>query len=153
MLGGDKMLTANYNALAILLLIITMSPTSNQFPVRRPRSAHLSHEVTFETDGTTEQTGSIIMQCRNEISENIPLSHEVKFWLNWTNPHDPNASTSLQERGDFNVVKVDPYRIKFNLTRGLEGNYTCGQRVNESYVQMSQPKTIICKLISLKVHF
>ena len=142
------MLTANYNALAILLFIITMSPTSNQFPVRRPRSAYLlPHEVTFETDGTTEQTGSIIVRCRDELLENIPLS-KVKFWLNQTNPHDPNSSTSLQERGDFNVVKVDPYSIKFNLTRGLEGNYTCGQRVNESYVQMSQPKTIICKLIS-----
>lgn len=146
-----KMLAAK--TLLILLLIMKLTSISNQSPVRRPRSAHLPHEVIFETDGTTEQTGSVIVRCRNEISENIPLSRKVKFWLNWTNPHDPSASTSLQERDDFNVVEFDPYGIKFNLTRGLEGNYTCGQRVNESYVQMSQPKTIICKLISLKVHF
>ena len=147
-----KMLAAK--TLLILLFIMKLTSTSNQSPVRRPRSAHLPREVIFETDETTEQTGSIIVRCRNEMSEDISLSDEVKFWLNWTNPRDPSASISLRERDDFNVVElVDSYRIKFNLTRGLEGNYTCGQQVNESYVQMSQPKTIICKLISLKVHF
>ena len=131
--------------LLILLFIMKLTSTSNQFPVRRPRFAPLPYEVMLEIDETTEQMGSIILLCRDDIAENIPVN-EVKFRLNLTDPCDPSTNaTSLRERGDFNVVEVDDYRIKFNLTRGLEGNYTCGRRVNSSCMVESRPKTLICK--------
>lgn len=141
-----KMLAAK--TLLILLFIMKLTSTSNQFPVRRPRSAHLPHEVILETDLTIEQTGSIVLLCRDDFAENIPVS-EVKFWLNLTDPCDPSTNTtSLRKRGDFNVDEVDNYRIKFTLTRGLEGNYTCGRHVNSSCIVESRPKTLICKFKS-----
>ena len=91
-------------------------------------SARLPREVIIESDATTEYTGSIIMRCRDDILEDIPAS-QTKFFLNHS-----SVDVSLREREDFNVVEVDGYRIKFNLTRSLEGNYTCGFRVNSTHV-------------------
>lgn len=104
-------------------------------------SIHLPREVIIETDKTTEHTGSIIMWCRDDFSENIPV-REIKFFLNHS-----SVDVSLRERDDFNVVEVDRYRIKFNLTRSLEGNYTCGSRVNGTHVIESMPRTLVCKLV------
>ena len=104
-------------------------------------SIHPPHEVIIETDETTENTGSIIMLCRDEIAENIPIS-ETKFFLNHS-----SVDICLREREDFNVIEVDRYRIKFNLTRSLEGNYTCGSRVNSTHVIESLPKILVCKLV------
>ena len=104
-------------------------------------SIHPPHEVIIETDETTENTGSIIMLCRDDFSENIPV-REIKFFLNHS-----SVDVSLRERDDFNVVEVDRYRIKFNLTRSLEGNYTCGRRVNSTHVIESLPRTLVCKLV------
>ena len=104
------------------------------------RSTHLRYELTYKTDETTEETGSIQMQCRDANAEPIPLSG-VKFWLNRTSACDP----SIQERHDFNVVEVDSYWISFNLTRCLEGIYTCGTYFHESGMLESSPKKLICK--------
>ena len=126
--------------LVIFLFILMLTSTSNQHPMRLSRSIHLPHEVIFETDKTTEETGSIQMLCRDAYAEPIPIN-EVKFWLNQTHACD----LSLRERHDFNVVEVDSYKIKFNLTRRLEGIYTCGWCVNESGVLESSPKTLTCE--------
>lgn len=73
------------------------------------------------------------MICRSDATaEKLPLI-EVKFWLNGT-----ANSTSLQERTDINVLEVDKYSIKFNLTRNLEGFYTCGKCTNEDCEMSSQ---------------
>ena len=125
----------------VAALFIMMLSTSNQHPMRLPRSTPPQYELIHETETTTEETGSITMQCRDAYAaEPISLS-EVEFWLNRTRVCDP----SLQEQDNFNVVEVDSYRIKFNLTRRLEGIYTCGRCVNESYVLESTPKTFTCK--------
>ena len=75
-------------------------------------------------------------------AENVPIS-EVQFWLNHTTCDN---STSLREREDVNVLEVDSYSIQFNLTRRLEGFYTCGKRVGENCV-MSTERPLICKYI------
>ena len=108
-----------------------------------PRSLS-TYELIYVTDGpgvTTELTGSIIMICRSyATAEKLPLS-EVQFWLNRT-----ANGTSLRERTDINVLEVDKYSIRFNLTRNLEGFYTCGKCTNED-CEMSSQKQLICKCI------
>ena len=99
-----------------------------------------AYELVYITDMTTELTGSITMFCRSSITaENVAIS-EVQFWLNLTTC---NSTTSLQERVDVNVSVFDD-SIKFNLTRNLEGYYTCGKKVGENCV-MSTEKELICK--------
>ena len=80
------------------------------------------------------------MFCRTSITaENIAIS-EVQFWLNLT----CNSTTSIRQRTDVNVSEVDNYSIKFNLTRDLEGYYTCGKQVSEDCM-MSSATALICK--------
>ena len=108
-----------------------------------------AYELIYRTDATTEliMTGSITMQCRSfTTTENIPIS-EVQFWLNYTTC---NNATSLREREDVNVLEVDSYSIKFNLTRNLEGYYTCGKQVDENCT-MSTKRELICKYNTLYV--
>ena len=126
----------------VLLFILMLTSTSNPMPL--PWSTHLPYELIYETDITTEKTGSIQMLCRDANAESILFS-EVKFWLNRSHACD----LSLRERHDFDIVEVDRYKIKFNLTRHLEGNYTCGWSINKSGVLESSPKTLICKYIIL----
>ena len=98
------------------------------------------YELIYRIDQTTELTGSISMQCRDyATAESIPVD-EVMFFLNRSSVDDP----SIREREDITVV-VGSYFLRFNLTRRLEGNYTCGKRVNVTYVYESPPKTLICK--------
>lgn len=80
------------------------------------------------------------MWYRNSITaDDISLS-EVKFWLNWTDACD----LGLQEQDDFNVIKVDDHRIKFNLVCHFEGHYTCGRFAGDRVIE-NPPKTLICK--------
>ena len=133
-------------ALRMLFVMILVS-TSNQYP---QTSTYTYYELIYTTDVTTELTGSITMFCRTSTTaENIPLN-EVKFWLNRTtyDTHDP----SLRQRTDINVLAVDNYRIKFNLTRSLEGYYTCGKCIDENCV-MSTQKELICKYIRLHSYY
>lgn len=134
---GTRQLRALFSVMMLIL-------TSNQHTLR---SAHtMSYELIYTTDVTTELTGSITMFCRTSATaENIPLG-EVKFWLNRTtcDTHDP----SLRQRTDVNVLVVDNYRIKFNLTRSLEGYYTCGKHIDMNCV-MSNQKELICKCIPI----
>ena len=131
--------TSNCQLLCLLsAMMLTLVSTSNPHP---PRSLP-TYELIYITDRvTTELTGSIIMICRSDATaEKLPLS-EVQFWLNWT-----ANSTSLRERTDINVLEVDKYSIRFNLTRNLEGLYTCGKCTDED-CEMSCQKQLICKCI------
>ena len=99
------------------------------------------YELIFQTDSTTELTGSITLKCRNSYTtEELEIS-EINFFL--------NHSSALRERGDIRVVEVGSTGIKFNLTRGLEGNYTCGKRGDDTCAanDTSLPKTLVCKWI------
>ena len=99
------------------------------------------YELFHQTDTTTEETGSIILKCRDsDTAEELDIS-EISFFLNRSSVADP----SLRERGDITVVPVGSTGIKFNLTRRLEGNYTCGKRVDVANVRESVPRTLVCK--------
>ena len=139
------MLTAKMPIVLCILFILLSISTSNQHSIPQSRSTQPSYELIYITEGTTEKTGAIKMQCRNyATAEDIPVN-EVQFWLNRITPYDP----SLRERGDFKVVRTGNY-ISFNLSRHHEGAYTCGRRINVSYVhvQESPPVTLTCKLFS-----
>ena len=124
----------------LLCLLSAMTPVSP--PNLHPPRSLPTYELIYITDGVTiELTGSIIMICRSyATAEKLPLS-EVQFWLNGT-----ANSTSLRERTDINVLEVDKYSIRFNLTRNLEGFYTCGKCTDED-CEMSSQKQLICKCI------
>ena len=127
------MSSGSYSCRSYGLLFIIISLVSN--------SDSNPYELIYRTDVTTEQTGSITMICRSDATaEDVPLS-KVQFWLNWT-----ANSTSLQERTDINILEVDKYSIRFNLTRNLEGFYTCGKCINED-CEMSDQKQLICKCL------
>ena len=124
--------------IAIVGLVFTAASTSN--PIASQNSP-APYELIHETDSNTEQTGSIIVKCRDsDTTEELDIS-EIHFFLNRSSATDP----SLRERGDITVVSVERTGIKFNLTRRLEGNYTCGKRVDVANVRESVPKSLICK--------
>ena len=99
------------------------------------------YELIHQTDTTTEQTGSVTLKCRDgQTAEELDIS-EINFFLNRSSAADP----CLRERGDIIVVRVESTGIKFNLTRRLEGNYTCGKRVDVANVRESLPRSFVCK--------
>ena len=103
------------------------------------------HELIYNTDSTTDVSGSIILRCRDEFAEPLNIHQNlIKFWLNRTSACD----LDLEARDDVQVIRVDDYRIKLNITHNLEGNYTCGQLVAqgaEILVEESDPVTLVCK--------
>ena len=82
-------------------------------------------ELIFRTDDQTELSGSILLQCRDATAEPLDVD-QIKFWLNKTSACDPD----LTAIADVQVIRADN-GIKFNLTRNLEGVYTCGRLVIE----------------------
>ena len=139
--------SSSYNCQAYVTNPITDTKQQLQYypqlapGVQLSLTVNAAYELIYSTDTATELTGSIRMFCRTSATaENVPIS-EVQFWLNYTTCDN---STSLREREDINVIEVDSYSIQFNLTRRLEGYYTCGKRVGENCV-MSTKKPLICK--------
>ena len=102
-----------------------------------------SYELIFETDSTIEQTGLLTLRCRDSVTAEILDINEISFFLNRSSAADP----SLREREDIRVVEVGTTGIKFNLTRRLEGYYTCGKKVDCTNVRESSSKALICKWI------
>ena len=98
------------------------------------------YELICRTNSTTHLTGSISPMYR-ATAETISVD-EVVFILNCSSLDDP----SIRERGNIRVV-VGSYGLGSNLTRRLEGNYTCGRRVNVTYVEVleSLPLILACK--------
>lgn len=123
-------------AIALFMVIIILLPSTTQAQTD-------PFELIYMTDSQTELTGSILLQCRDATAEPLEIN-QTKFWLNRTSACD----LDLTARADVHVVIVDNNRIKFNLTRNLEGVYTCGRLVlqeNRIIVKESTPKTLICK--------
>ena len=125
-----------FSRFLLIVLCITFAPTPSQsFP---------PYELVFQTDSETETTGSITLRCRDFRTANSLDVNQARFYLNYSSPADP----SLRERKDITVVQVGTTGIKFNLTRRLEGYYTCGKReAGSTSVSLSAPKTLICKCI------
>ena len=96
------------------------------------------YELIHNTDGTTDLTGAILLRCRNATTAESFSVDKVVFFLN-------HSSVDLRERGDITVAEDGCCAVRFDLTRRFEGNYTCGRRVNVTYVEESVPKTLTCK--------
>ena len=116
------------------LIFVAIAASSSNSPV--------PYMLILKTDGIyTAQTGSITLKCRDrETAEELDIN-EINFFFNRSSAADP----SLRERGDITVVPVGSTGIKFNLTRRLEGYYTCGKRVDVANVRESLPKPYICE--------
>ena len=128
----------------IMAGIISMIITTALFIMARTSP----FELIFTTDDQTELSGSILLQCRDETAEPLDVNR-TKFWLNRTSACDPD----LTAIADVQVIRGDN-RIKLNLTRNLEGVYTCGRLVieeNEVIVRESTPETLICKFSSYHI--
>ena len=91
-------------------------------------------------------TGAVKLQCQEETVSSLKVlsvaESDVVFWLNRENVTD----AGLRERDDVTVIETeDQLGIVFNLTRDLEGHYTCGRRVDSSNVSESPNVTLICE--------
>ena len=102
-------------------------------------------ELIHMTDETrTELTGAITLKCRDDTTaEELDIAqNSIHFWLNRTSLSDPD----LREREDFGVIKiVGCCSIQFDLTRQIDGDFTCGKLFNDGSLQESTPKRLICK--------
>ena len=114
--------------------------TSNQHPLPRSTQA-MPYELIYTTDSTTATTGFITVLCRNSATAEEVFLSDVLFWVNRTSAQDP----SLRNRMDITVTEVDQYRLKFALTRHLEGYYTCGKLIDDNRVLESDQTAFVCK--------
>ena len=130
--------------ICIIYSIAASSPCSSQ--------SSAAYELIYRTDSTTDLTGSITLSCRDDsTAEEVGIS-EISFFLNCSS--GANNCLSLRERGDITVVAVTSTRIRFNLTREYDGNYTCGKRRRSrgdgtctANYTMSPPEALVCKWI------
>ena len=100
------------------------------------------YQLRFQTDSTTYQSGSVTLECRNSITLEELNVQQVKFWLNATSSN----AQDLREREDFGGVEViGCCSIKFNLTRDLEGFYTCGEISDDGALIESPSLELVCK--------
>ena len=119
-------------ALIVTVSLCTVIPASVAMPIQRN-----GYELIFGTDRTT---GSVTLTCRDALSANDINVNSTNYFLN-----SSEYATDLRQREDFcNVEIVGCCSIKFNLPQNLEGNYTCGTRINDT-LQESPPKTLICE--------
>ena len=132
-------------SIALFMVIIILLPNLTQAQTD-------PFELIFTTDSQTELTGSTLLQCRDTTTAEPLKINQTKFWLNRTSACD----SDLTARADVHVVIVDNNRIKFNLTRNLEGDYTCGRlalQENGIIVKESTPKRLICKFSFIQYIF
>ena len=134
-----------FMATRFLLLITNLSAGYLVFMVMFPSLTQADqHELIFMIDSTTEMSGSITLQCHDDLAEPLEIN-QIKFWLNRTSACD----LDLREREDVRVIRVTDKSIKLNISRNLEGNYTCGQLIAQDDriigVEESNPVTLVCK--------
>ena len=135
-------------SLLIILISMGMANIAKSAPYSS-QSSTASYELIYRTDdATTAKTGAVFLECRNDTTAEALNINTISFYLNRTSASD----LSLRERGDVTVITVGSTGIKFNLTRRLEGSYTCGTRVNCNSVIESPPKTLICKCIIINFY-
>ena len=95
-------------------------------------------ELIFTTDDQTASSGSISLQCRDATTTEPLDIDQTKFWLNRTSACDPD----LTAIADVQVLR-GANKIKFNLTRKLEGVYTCGRLVIEKNEAIVRESTLL----------
>jgi hypothetical protein len=133
------------NGISITLLTVRIAIVGSII-IAEPALASITpsppYELIYVIDGMTEEAGSITLTCRDGFAEQLSVA-EVLFFLNRSSPFDP----SIRERGDVRVVVNGCCRVRFNLTRSIEGFYTCGKRVNFTHLRESPPVTLLCKWV------
>ena len=127
----------NSPGLAVCIFFLALLSFSNQIS---PSPFELIH---ITDDKRTELTGAITLKCRDANAEDLDITqNSIHFWLNRTSVSDPD----LGEREDIGIINtVGCCSIQFNLTRQIEGNFTCGKLFNNGSLLESTPKTLICK--------
>ena len=126
-------MTASESLLIVILILLSSLTQAQNNPF----------ELIFMTDEQTWLTGSILLICRDTATTELLEVDQTKFWLNRTSDCDPDLTTRAEMR-----VMTASNGIKFNLTRNLEGFYTCGRlriQENEIFIEESTPKPLICK--------
>ena len=135
MAGNALLITVSALFMVVILFIPSLSLGQN------------NPELILMTGDQFEITGSIFLQCRDAATAEPLELNQIKFWVNRTSYCDPDLAT----RADMRVMRVGN-RINFNLTRNLEGFYTCGRlhiQENEISIEESTPKPLICKFSKL----
>ena len=90
------------------------------------------------------RTGSseVTLRCRSETTLEYEHVNDTIFWRNRTMARD----AGLRERNDVMVTETEDQRgIRFNLTRDLEGYYSCGKRIDCTSIDESPRVTLICE--------
>ena len=133
----------NNRNFVVLLLVLMWNLTLVDSSTTSPLSSYqLIRSIQNTTD--TAITGSVVFQCKEVSSQKLLNVTNVIFRENSTD-------TDLRERCDVKVIETnDRLGIVFNLTRNLEGYYTCGRRTDSNSVYESPPKPLICKLMCVE---
>ena len=105
-----------------VLILISDVTAGSMFPPYR---------LIFQTDTTSARTGSVTLTCQNGTTLEEINVQNVMFWLN----------TTQQDLGEV----IGCCSITFNLTRNLEGSYTCGKISGNGTRHESLPVELICK--------
>ena len=120
----------------VLVVMCILHSASMALPIKSTANSYI-YELIFTRDNTN---GSVTLTCREAESANEINVNSIKYFLN-----SSKCATDLRERESFSKVEtVGCCSIKFILQRNLEGNYTCGARINDT-IQESLPVTLICE--------
>ena len=86
----------------------------------------------------------VTLLCRDNSINGIANINDVTFWLNRTQPDDPD----LRDRSDVFVFPGQTgTELDFILTPSIEGSYTCGVQVDTANVQESEAEMLVGKLL------
>ena len=82
----------------------------------------------------------ISLRCRDSVNGEVVSVQHINFWLNRTNPNDPD----LKEE-DYVSISSDNRGIMFQLRD--EGYYTCGMQIDSANFSESERLALISKLL------
>ena len=123
-----KLVNSSAIMCAVALYMVTLATSMSM-------DYELSHDI---------QTGSseVTLRCRSETTQAVEYVNDTIFWRNRMTARD----AGLRERNDIMVTETADQRgIRFNLTRDLEGYYSCGKRIDCTSIDESPQVTLICE--------
>ena len=136
-LGTQRKITISEMEKQVNVFIISCAVALCMVTSATSRSAayELLHEIQA---GSSEVT----LRCRSETTLKYQHVNDTIFWRNRMTAID----AGLRERNDIMVTETADQRgIRFNLTRDLEGYYSCGKRIDCTSIDESPQVTLICE--------
>ena len=110
-------------------------------------SQNASYQLIHSNQDAT--TGSVLFQCREVTVTSLKLLNVANVIF-----RENTTDVDLRQRCDVTVIETDDQLgIMFNLTRNLEGYYTCGRRIDSNSVNESSPIPLICKCKKIDLVF